>query len=409
MPSKITKTDILIDYKFKNTTDFSIPHIIKYMGSKKPILNFITGAIEDINPSENWVCDLFAGSCSVSAALRKKYNFISNDIQDYSRIIANTYFSDLSKYDFEELHQQIETSVKIHYLWFKENYSEYFYDYSLINSLSEFAAVELKQRELFLKEKFDIKNHLFVKYYSGTYWSFEQCVWIDALRKTAETFKNSQVYYSFLSSIMYAMSYTTQSTGHFAQYRDGVTLKAMADIIIYRKKNFYKIFIKKFKELLLNLDDSLKDIKTTTLDFEDCLNQIPEGTIVYADPPYAPVHYSRFYHALETLIKYDYPSVDFKGRYRNDRHQSPFSQKGNALEAFKKLYVGIVNRKSKMVLSYSDNGVLNVDAIIKLAKSEFPPDYEIDIQIIDHIHSTMGRFEDRARDVKEYLIIAKFK
>lgn len=384
-----------------------IPHIIKYMGSKKPILSFITSAIEEIHDPKNWVCDLFSGSCSISASLRKKYNFISNDIQDYSRILAQTYFSDLSIYDYEELHMQIEASVKNHYSWFKENYADYFYDYSRVYTLEEFARIESRQRELFRNEEFDIKDHLFTKFYSGTYWSFEQCVWIDSLRKTAETFENSHVYFAFISSIMYAMSYTTQSTGHFAQYRDGDTIDAMNNILIYRQKGFYELFTKKLKELLLTLDDSLKELKTSTLDFEECLRTIPLNSTVYADPPYAPVHYSRFYHALETLVKYDYPNIDYKGRYRDDRHQSLFSRKSDALGAFTNLFTGVIDKNAQMILSYSNTGVLDINSIISLATEMFPNNYEIEIQTMDHMHSTMGRFDDHERSVIEYLIIAK--
>jgi len=384
-----------------------IPHIIKYMGSKKPIINFIVDAINEIHQPDKWVCDLFSGSCSISAALRKKYNFISNDIQDYSRILAHTYFSDLSKYQYDELNEQIDLSIKSHFMWFKDKYSSYFCDFSKIKTLDQFAEIESRQRDLFKNEKFEIDYHLFTKYYSGTYWSFEQCVWIDALRKAAESFKNSQIYFAFLSSIMYAMSYTTQSTGHFAQYRDGDTLDSMNNILYYRQKKFYNLFNKKFKELLMSLDNSIKDLKTTTLDFEKCLNSLPYGSTVYADPPYAPVHYSRFYHALETLVKYDYPDIDHKGRYRTDRHQSPFSQKSNALDAFRILFTKIVERKSLLVLSYSDKAVVEIDTIIKLAKNIFPDFYKIKIETINHTHSTMGRFEDAGRSVKEYLIIAK--
>lgn len=377
------------------------------MGSKKSIINYINSAIIKVHPKENWVCDLFSGSCSISASLRKKYNFISNDIQEYSNVIAQTYFSDLSKYDFEELHEQIEIEVKNHYSWFKENYTDFFYDYSKVNTLKEFASIESRQRTLYTTINFEIDYHLFTQYYSGTYWSFEQCVWIDSFRKTAESFINTDIYYPFISSIMYAMSYTTQSTGHFAQYRDGDTLSAMNNILIYRQKDFYNLFVRKFKELLLNLDNSLMELRTSTMNFSDCLKTIPIGSTVYADPPYAPVHYSRFYHALETLVKYDYPQIDFKGRYRIDRHQSPFSKKTDALEAFKLLFRGILNRYSQMILSYSNNGVLDINTIINLAKETFPSTYEIEIQTLDHMHSTMGRFEDHERSVIEYLIIAK--
>lgn len=161
-----------IEPSFKKTGSTAIPHIIKYMGSKKPILDFVISAIDQIHDNQNWVCDLFSGSCSISAAMRRKYNFISNDVQDYSRIIAHTYFSDLSKYDFTELQEQIEASVNNHYLWFKENYPSYFFDYSRITTLKEFEEIEKKQRQLLYDAAFDIDYHLFVKYYSGTYWCF---------------------------------------------------------------------------------------------------------------------------------------------------------------------------------------------------------------------------------------------
>jgi adenine-specific DNA-methyltransferase len=281
-------------------------------------------------------------------------------------------------------------------------------DYSIITTLDEYQKFESLQREFFKSDNIDIDFHLFTKYYSGTYWSFEQCVWIDALRMVAEKFNETPVYYAILSSIMFAMSYTTQSTGHFAQYRDGKKEEAMHNIIYYRQRSFYGLFNKKFKDLLNNLDNSLKDLITTTLSFEQCLNIIPEKTTVYADPPYAPVHYSRFYHALETLVKYDYPNVDHKGRYRDDRHQSPFSQKTNAINAFVDLFEGIIKKKAQLVLSYSGSGVVDIKKVEDLVVQLFPKkSYKISKKTLDYKHSTMGRFEDAERDVVEHLIIAK--
>lgn len=399
--------------KTKNTSiDFdnqkvTIPAIIKYMGSKKPIIDFIITSIKDIHIPGAIVCDLFSGSCSISAALRKDYDFISNDIQEYSSVLAKTYFSDLSSYDFLKLEKEIRTATEIHVQYFKDNYNDYFYDYSIIKSVNDYQKIELSQRKL-QKKTFNIDYHLFVKHYSGTYWSFEQCVWLDAIRKCAEEYKGQKIYFAILSSIMHCMSYTTQSTGHFAQYRDGNSVDAIKNIITYRLKSVYDIFSKKLEELVLTLDNHLKEINTTSETFVECLKHIPNGSTIYADPPYAPVHYSRFYHVLETLVKYDYPELEFKGRYRNDRHQSPFSQKSRAIKAFEELFNGIVSVKSQMILSYSGSGVVPINIVISLAEKYFTKDYSIEIKEIDHKHSTMGRFEDQSRDVIEYLVIAKF-
>jgi adenine-specific DNA-methyltransferase len=389
----------------------AIPHIIKYMGSKKPIIDFITNAIVDIHKDNTKpVCDLFSGSCSISAALRKRFNFISNDIQEYSEVLARTYFSDLSEFDYLDISQEINSIVQDHKELFVKKFPDFFYDYAKIDSLDVYQQIELRQRQLNNNRQFDFDFHLFVKMYSGTYWSFEQCVWIDSLRKSAESFKGSVVYFAILSSLMYAMSYTTQSTGHFAQYRDGTTLEAMLNIITYRQKNLLDLFFKKLKELFDSLDNSLKTLHTTTLGFEKCLQIVPDMSTIYADPPYAPVHYSRFYHALETITKYDYPTITHKGRYRDDRHQSPFSQKSNAVKAFSDLFLGVISKKAQLVLSYSDNGVVKIDKIKELARSIFPSKiYDLSLKTLDHKHSTMGRFDDHERDVVEYLIIANFK
>ncbi len=46
-----------------------IPHIIKYMGSKRNILDFVVSTIENVTLNENQrLYDIFGGSAVVSAA-----------------------------------------------------------------------------------------------------------------------------------------------------------------------------------------------------------------------------------------------------------------------------------------------------------------------------------------------------
>src|SRR5690606_24128372 len=116
----------------------------------------------------------------------------------------------------------------------------------------------------------------------------------------------------------FGMAYCTQSTGHYAQYRD-LTPDNFNDILFYRKKEILPLFKQKFNSLreVFNGDNNSDfNHQVTTLDFSDLLAQVENRSIIYADPPYQFVHYSRFYHALETLAKYDYPELKFKGRYR---------------------------------------------------------------------------------------------
>ena len=288
-------------------------------------------------------------------------------------------------------------------------YPDLVFDYGSNLSLNEFNALEQAQQELIYLKFENVEHHLFIKNYSGTYWSFEQCLWIDALRKAAKGYIKTPYYYPVLASLMHAMAYNAQSTGHYAQYRDATNEASMGDIVIYRQREILPYFIKKMEELKKRLGRNKHEHVISSMDYRDCLDRIEEGTLVYADPPYAFVHYSRFYHALETLVKYDFPDISFKGRYRNDRHQSPFCRRTEVKFAFEELFKKVGKKKSKLVLSYSNTGMISLDQIVRIGKKQLGDGYEIRIKELAYYHSTMGRSDDKLKEVKEYLVIANQK
>lgn len=387
------------------TLKTDIPHIVKYMGSKGSLLEYLHAAISELYEGET-VCDLFAGTAILGGALGQSAKIISNDIQEYSSVFAKTYLGDYKKSDFRGVVKNVIELAEAHVSKVKSFFPHHHFDYNKVNSLEEFQELEKAQQDL-INQDFDlIQNHLFIKYYSGTYWSYEQCLWIDGLRAAAESYKNKKVYYPILSSLMFAMSYNAQSTGHYAQYRDANSASSMKDIAIYRKKEIVPYFERKFKELQNWSSSNPLKHHVTTLDYTKCLEVIPSHSIVYADPPYAFVHYSRFYHAMETLVKYDYPDVSFKGRYRDDRHQSPFCKRTEVKDAFQVMFQKVKDKDSKLILSYSNTGMISLEDIMTLAKETFGPNYKVDFQELAYLHSTMGRKQDKTRKVKELLIIA---
>lgn len=381
-----------------------LPSIIKYMGSKRELLDFVNNAIIDIHEGE-LICDLFAGTAIVGASLSHLAPIWSNDIQSYSQVFARTYMVDPQNIGDIVL-DDIVDQAELYYNEFRDQSPGLNFVYTDEMSLEEFQEIETAQQNL---QNFDFERqdyHLFTKYYSGTYWSYEQCVWIDSFRKVAEDYRNTNKYHLILSCLMYAMAYNAQSTGHYAQYRDANDEHSMRDIKIYRLKSIKEYFVKKFDQLVQYI--LTKDIEHekfyTTLDYIECIEQLPLNSLIYADPPYAFVHYSRFYHALETIVRYDYPELKFKGRYRQDRHQSPFCQKSNVEMAFSNMFRSVINGNHKMVLSYSNTGMIKLERIAELLRQE-TLNYTIEKQDIDYRHSTMGRSGDKNRDVRESLII----
>jgi len=87
--------------------------------------------------------------------------------------------------------------------------------------------------------------------------------------------------------------------------------------------------------------------------------------VVYVDPPYTSDNYSRFYHALEVLTRYDYPLLQkagrTKGRYPElgSRHRSSFCVKRQVEQEFRDLAQATAERGAALVLSYGEqNGLL---------------------------------------------------
>ena len=83
---KYLKPDLL------NLFDRDVPHIIKYMGAKRKILDFVIEAINETY-EEGKLCDLFGGTSILAGALGKLIPIHSNDIQEYSAIFAHTVWS----------------------------------------------------------------------------------------------------------------------------------------------------------------------------------------------------------------------------------------------------------------------------------------------------------------------------
>lgn len=443
------------------------PSFIKYMGSKKEILDFIVSGINEIHRDQQPICDLFSGSATLSGALRgNNVRIVSNDIQQYSRILAETY---LTNYDWqnypniETIMEMVEDRVRRFHERFPELSNAFEYPEGI--TLEQFMAVEEEQRRLIDFNGFsEFDNYyLFTKYYSGTYWNYQQCIWIDSVKYVADSFSELRpLYVAIMSSLMFAMAYNSQSTGHYAQYRDATNEKSMKDILIYRRKNIKDFFVRKFNDIRNTLNNNANDFHIEAIDYRTCLRTLEEGTLVYADPPYGTVHYSRFYHALETLVRYDYPDIAYKGRYRGDRHQSPFCISKQVKSAFEEMFDIISERNLDLVLSYSNstgntisfadliflasirlNNITNEECIerireiivstveeqmtlqgfeylndedaqlINITNQQFIDithtdlNYSIRIKRALHTHSTMGRREDKSRAVNEILIIAE--
>lgn len=385
-----------------------IPHILKYMGGKREMLTDIHRIIDQINVRSDFFCDLFSGTAIVSYSVSDRFNVVSNDIQIYSSILAKAYFNNYSNYNPDSTTSTILEESNSIVDSVQQRFPELCFPYREEMTFEEMQEMENAQMRL-INHDFRMGFSLFKRCYSGTYWSYEQCLWIDAIRAVAERYKGDAIYYPIIASLIFALSYSTQSTGHFAQFRS-LSKNNYKSILLYRMRSIPELFRRKLIELLTNLRHPvIHSLRTSSLDYKDCIVTLPKSTLVYADPPYSAVHYSRFYHVLETLVRYDNPRIAYKGRYREDRYQSPFDQKSHVIEAFEVLFNAIAAKESDLILSYSDNAILTESELDSIAKSCLGANYTTGTSVKDYYHMTMGRADEGQLPVHELLKVYQRK
>ena len=321
---------------------------IRYMGIKTKLLDSIIPIICEITPKNGVVLDIMAGSNAVSYALKEFFTVYTNDIQKYSHTISKAVI---------------------------ENQAETISEESAKNELSE-------NIDKNMNDKF---YNFFETTYSDTYFSKKQCEYIDSIRFAISKINNEYRQSLYLFALMGAMCKVQSTPGHFAQFMP----RDHKRIIPLQKMDILKEFWAKCDDYS-KLCFTDKQNKTFCMDYKELLklDEIEVVDTVYLDSPYSQEQYSRFYHILETIVKYDNPAVDFKAKYRNDRFQSDFCYKNKVGSEFETIIKYCSDNGKNLVISYSNKGLLAKNDLLNLCKKYFNT---VDLKEINYKHSTQGK------------------
>ncbi len=412
---------------------------LQYMGSKSRIINEICSPIVE-NKNIEAVVDLFAGTGTVGYALQPCFPIISNDLEYYAYVLNEGILNGCelsddilkeiitsSKASAERLKSLcIDAVVEEKHFFKKEVSNSIIADYQMFcndtpsvisphtsNSIfKEFAALVAKVKPGQEKQNIDIPV-LFLTYYANAYFGISQCCEIDALRDCIGNIDDLRIQRVLLSALMSAMSNTASTTTHFAQYLKINGSSSYKNIVDKRSTSIIELFtqyINEFKNKGL-LSISAPKAECRNLDYLELLHSIPldETIMVYADPPYFKEHYSRYYHILNTLCKYDYPTITVNpqthefsvGRYREERNVSDFGKRKTALAAFKEMIKVCAQSKAWLTISYSSNSIVNVEDILAVLNKY----YDVQSISIPLKHSKQGRTS--TADVNEFLFTGK--
>ena len=119
--------------------------------------------------------------------------------------------------------------------------------------------------------------------------------------------------------------------------------------------------------------------------------QLRPGDLVFIDPPYSAVQYSRFYHVLEAIVAGVTSPVFGAGRYPPlaERPRSRYSQRTTSLLAIQDLLATLADREVSAIITFPDHECSNgIDAsMIKGVASKL---FKIKTQSVSSVFSTLG-------------------
>ena len=310
---------------------------MRYIGGKSLLLNNIHSVINEYTDKNiNTVTDLFSGSGVVGANMKNKgYEVISNDLLYFSYVIARGSTGINNKISFSRLK---ESGIN--------NPIEYLNNLKIWNT------------------DFDIKDCFIYQNYSPTescnrmYFQNDNALKIDIIRLQLKEWKEKELlsddeYFYLLASLLLAVPYIANITGTFGAY-----------LKYWDKRTFNKLELKEH-EIKIG-----KDCQCLWGDYTKALKI--KTDLLYADPPYNSREYLPNYHVMETIARYDYPTIKgITGIREYNSEKSVFCKKASVVSAFDAL---LKNAKSKyIIISYNNEGLISTEELSSLCKKYTKP------------------------------------
>lgn len=225
----------------------------RYIGSKAELADWILNIIQEQCVGSIFT-DIFAGTAIIGKRASKIYEqVILNDFLYSNNIIYKAFFED-KEWDSKKV----------------QNYISYWNNY----------------------DKTKIEKNYFSQNYGGKFFSDLDCKIIGAIRDDLEQNNefNDKEKNILIASLIYSIDKIANTVGHYEAFFQNKTLE---EKFIYKQIN----------------PATIKNIKIYQEDANLLAKKI-YSDIVYIDPPYNSRQYSRFYHVLENLVKWDKPKLE---------------------------------------------------------------------------------------------------
>ena len=338
------------------------------MGSKRSMLkNGLGEALFDSVSTANRVFDLFTGSGAVASHVARQFDkeVIAGDLQKYSyylaaSVITRDYSLPSAKW-IDNWFERAQNALRSTEFWSEANALQ---DQLVDGKIKEIA--ECARSISSSRHEFQV-----MRAYGGYYFSPWQAGWLDALRQQVPSEPHRKKV--AIAALVRAASKCAASPGHTAQ-----PFKPNATAGKYLQAAWALDLPKRVREIATELcgQHAKRVGRSFCGDAFVLAEQVQDGDLVFVDPPYSGVHYSRFYHVLETIARGEVGLVAGEGRYPPpaDRPQSEYSVTSKSGDALNSLLRRLSLKGASVIITFpagkASNG-LSGDAVKELAAQHF--------------------------------------
>lgn len=328
----------------------------RYTGSKYKLMKWIRELIKD-NCKGKTFFDVFAGTGVVTEYLINDYEkFIINDFL-YSNEVIYKGFLLQEKYEIDKLKKILEIYNKKDRTKLKDNYISINYGNKYFNN---------DDAKLIGKIREDLEN------------------------KISKKEINDKEYYILLSSLLFSIDKIANTCGHYDAYRkiDIIESKFKYELILPKE-------LDKKQKIEIYRDDSNKLVKKVKAD------------IAFIDPPYNSRQYSRFYHVLENITKWEKPELYGTALKPKEENMSEYC-KTSAPKIFKDLidnlnvkYIVVTYNNTYNSKSSSSKNKITLEEIKEILEKKGKT------KVFDRPYKFFNAGKTELKNHKEYVFITK--
>ena len=373
---------------------------IQYLGSKQRLAETIASVIDDLDPKQSRVGDLFAGSGVVSGLLGAERPVTAVDMQAYSEVLSTAILNGSTdrfarfltaefRVHVEDVARRISKCLAPILVFEKEaTVAAAAGNTDLLNELIECGSMAVHAQRVpqgtssrlaslvktgaaaLGRAGFPDSDLTATRYFAGPYFSFQQAIALDAIYVVSKLEGGTREATEALAVLLSVASQVVNTVGkQFAQpmklkKADGTVPPLLLERALRDRSldviETYQEWASRWARHSLGERREHRSVRANVVDF---VSADRSCGVWYADPPYTIDHYSRFYHVLETLVLRDSPRLDemrkrgeltiMRGVYRADRYSSPFCIPSRAPGAFRSLFAAAASRGTPLALSYS--------------------------------------------------------